>query len=777
MFPEQNSNITKDDQEPSNASSQSLSELWGWLYHSHEILCNPTSRLHGYDFSYHGLAGIWEGFPPIAAPAQQQQVVDDTPIPIPRTLLDVPPANALAQGQHHAHASSGGGTRRSRSPADDLHGNWPAALAILAARKGADRSSWKPTVPTTKLVQRQIALQICGWSLREDELAAAVKRWEKDDQLSRAACWLVFTRQYSKAVELLMRSNDETHQMMSGTVAALAPLMSSSGSARALDLRELYGRLIIKLNDPYFRVMLTHLATGDWSEVLDEEVIPFHERLAIAFQFLDDKALSSYLRRTTERACDEGNIDALIVTGLTPAGMRVIQSYVDHTGDIQSAAILSSYVCPQKFKDRRAERWLEAYRDLLDGFKMHHLRVGFDIERGQILHDAMQNGDMLPEEWAPRQIVMRCHYCNKPFSDMTILLAPQPQRERPTVCSGCKRELPRCSVCLMTLSIVHDAAREVELGYSHQRDTFDDAIVICQTCRHGGHAVHILEWFLGEDGRRTHDNPSASLILGNIIPHPREKDKMSFVNAHTPPNERDIDISFKDPYDLNSTIPVPPILQSDRVCLVPFIPSIHAEAFHTAYLADAESIGRYLPVNWSTIDAFLAFLESFIRQDPTSVLFIIIDKTRPSENPTLIPARMRSRSNWVGPRLARSALDGVRPSCCPARIPAHVRLCQRRRAFAEVRLGYIGGRWAGFPSCGMVREPGECCESQRGGKMGFTKEGVVRWSWVLPEGKKGKKAEEGRGKGDGRDSVLLSICWDDWVSGVRDLVVKRMNRA
>ena len=35
-------------------------------------------------------------------------------------------------------------------------------------------------------------------------------------------------------------------------------------------------------------------------------------------------------------------------------------------------------------------------------------------------------------------------------------------------------------------------------------DTFDDAIVICQTCRHGGHAAHILEWFLSE-GRRTHD--------------------------------------------------------------------------------------------------------------------------------------------------------------------------------------------------------------------------------------------------------------------------------
>jgi len=31
-------------------------------------------------------------------------------------------------------------------------------------------------------------------------------RWEKDGQHSRAACWLVFMKQYNKALELLMRS-------------------------------------------------------------------------------------------------------------------------------------------------------------------------------------------------------------------------------------------------------------------------------------------------------------------------------------------------------------------------------------------------------------------------------------------------------------------------------------------------------------------------------------------------------------------------------------------
>ncbi|KAF8167441.1 hypothetical protein B0H34DRAFT_645099 [Crassisporium funariophilum] len=508
--PQHNIHITQDDHhDPSDGTTQTLSELWAWIYHSQEVLCVPTPRLHGYDFSYQGLLGIWEGFKPMDI--HSQHIVDDTPIAVQRSLLlDLPVAGPQV---HHSHSSSTGSSgyerhtsRRSHSPADDLHGSWPAALTSLAARRGADRSTWKPTVPTNKLAQRQIALQVCGWSLREEELAAAVKRWEKEGKLSRAACWLVFTRQYSKAVDLLMRSDDETHQMMSGTIAALAP-HASGGSNKSVELREHYGRLIIRLHDPYFRVMLTHLVVGDWSDVLEEDVIPFRERLAIAFQFLDDKALSSYLRRTTEQACAHGDIDAIIITGLTPLGMDILQSYLDSTGDVQSTAILSSYVCPQKFKDKRAERWLETYRDLLDGFKLHHHRVGFDIERGQILHEAMQNGDMVPEEWAPRQILFRCHYCNKPVTNPGVLLATHQQKGRPTACSNCNRELPRCSVCLMTLSIVHDAAREVDLGEltSTHSDTFDDAIVICQTCRHGGHAVHILEWFLGEDGRRTHD--------------------------------------------------------------------------------------------------------------------------------------------------------------------------------------------------------------------------------------------------------------------------------
>ena len=205
---------------------------------------------------------------------------------------------------------------------------------------------------------------------------------------------------------------------MSGTLAALIPHASGTPT-KSFDLREHCERLIVRLQDPYFRAMLTHLTLGDWTEVLEEEALPFRERLAIAFQFLDDKALSSYLRRTVDRSCTRGDIEGLIVTGLTKPGMDILQSYVDFTGDVQTSAILSSYVCPSKFPDPRAERWLEAYRDLLDGFKLFHHRVGFDIDRGQILRDAILNDNLTPFEWAPPQILIRCNYCNKVISTLS----------------------------------------------------------------------------------------------------------------------------------------------------------------------------------------------------------------------------------------------------------------------------------------------------------------------------------------------------------------------
>ncbi|OJA11227.1 hypothetical protein AZE42_07889, partial [Rhizopogon vesiculosus] len=80
----------------------------------------------------------------------------------------------------------------------------------------------------------------------------------------------------------------------------------------------------------------------------------------------------------TDRACTRGDIEGLIIAGLTPTGLDILQGYVDRTEDVQTAAMLGVHASPAKFTDAHAERWPDVYRDLLDGFKLLHYRVAFD---------------------------------------------------------------------------------------------------------------------------------------------------------------------------------------------------------------------------------------------------------------------------------------------------------------------------------------------------------------------------------------------------------------
>lgn len=264
---------------------------------------------------------------------------------------------------------------------------------------------------------------------------------------------------------------------MSGTLAAL-----TSATVKTPELRHQYERLIMRLEDSYFRAMLTYLALGDWGDVLEEEHIPLRERLAIALQFLEDDALSAYLRRVAEASVTHGDVEGIIVTGLTAAGIQLLQNYVDRTGDMQTAAILGAYVHPHQLKDVRVDRWLDAYRDLLDGWKFFHHRCQLDIDRGQMLQEFTQDADREPIRLVLPQILIRCNYCNKVISEprgasgaanrvsasFRFLNTAEPltlQEMKATACPFCSRPLPRCSICLMTLGIIPDSARNGQLAH------------------------------------------------------------------------------------------------------------------------------------------------------------------------------------------------------------------------------------------------------------------------------------------------------------------------
>lgn len=82
---------------------------------------------------------------------------------------------------------------------------------------------------------------------------------------------------------------DEMHRIISGIVVAAEaePDKRLRGAWRE-HCQKLGGRL----EDPYLRIMLAHLAFDDWIAVVEEAAIPLRDRLNIALRFLDDGQVS-----------------------------------------------------------------------------------------------------------------------------------------------------------------------------------------------------------------------------------------------------------------------------------------------------------------------------------------------------------------------------------------------------------------------------------------------------------------------------------------------------
>lgn len=178
------------------------------------LLSSPSSIVEGYNFAYQGLSSIWEGFKPMHPPPPSSQ---PTPrMPVRNSLYDVagPTSSPLLAPLNldvptRSTSRHAGGRKRNQAPTSHLPEEFLAAIEELNARSRAVRDgvAWKPSVKTERLAQRRFALQLCGWSLAQDDLARAIKRWEKEQKYSQAACWLVFTEQYKEAIDMLMRTS------------------------------------------------------------------------------------------------------------------------------------------------------------------------------------------------------------------------------------------------------------------------------------------------------------------------------------------------------------------------------------------------------------------------------------------------------------------------------------------------------------------------------------------------------------------------------------------
>ena len=186
------------------------------------------------------------------------------------------------------------------------------------------------------------------------------------------------------------------------------------------------------LDDPHARMLVTWLSTQDWVETIQDEPIPLAEKLAIALRFFGDSELLQFINKLIREAKQHGELHGLMLTGINEDAIEILQAYVDNTGDIQTAAMMSAlapqlyirelyprghernhvrtrstststdrstddgstspmedpspaYDAHSKTIRRVIQGWIDMYRDLLDRWRLFHYRSQFDIERGELV--------------------------------------------------------------------------------------------------------------------------------------------------------------------------------------------------------------------------------------------------------------------------------------------------------------------------------------------------------------------------------------------------------
>ncbi|WVO16751.1 hypothetical protein L204_104435 [Cryptococcus depauperatus] len=495
-----------------------LAGVWEFVDHLIRAMTPALSSSGGYSLAHLGIYPIWTSFgtmdifsTPLSPDALREKLV------LSQYGQDRRPSWPGSRSASVTRAGTFTPRERKASdrPLQDVDPDYISAIqSINEARAAVNEALVHPgtvhagvSSSSSRNGLRKLILTVCGENGEGEK--SEVERLIKQGEKSKAAFKAFFRGDESETVKILMTSEDQNDNLLGSTIAGF---MSQSASARGSEYFNLHWRnLVRRVDDPHIRAILSRIGGEDWESVLEEESIPLLDRIAVAVQHLDDQEFSQFLRGRMNRFTRSASLHMLPLTGLAPPALSLLARYLARTGDLQTVTLLSAFSPPNKLNDAEkvmVERWRETYRDMLDSWAMWSERCDFDIKWGQLQRTLGSKEEDL-------SMSRCCPICNNPVSKdieqrlhqkNTLRGTPSVgwPSERTTVCMYCQNPLPRCDICLLHVDPYRPPSDVLE-DTAYINDTIDAAYVFCMTCRHGGHACHVLPWFEGDlDGLPPH---------------------------------------------------------------------------------------------------------------------------------------------------------------------------------------------------------------------------------------------------------------------------------
>jgi len=365
-------------------------------------------------------------------------------------------------------------------------------------------------------VLSQVVIRWNGIVFLSSILEEKISIFESNSEYTKAAGLALFHGKIARCIRSLQHGG-QTLKLMSTAVAGYFATARDPSSSSNSTWKDLASEMATELDDPYQRAIFAYIANSEWKDVLYDIGLPIRERIGIALRWLDDGDLTNFLEEVTKAAVSSGDLEGIILTGVSEESTRLLQEYINRTGDVQTAALVSAFASPRYFRDERVENWTESYRQLLNSWHLFHARAKFDVARGQASKDRSGVMTLSPPQ---RQVYVRCANCDRSVSQYTAAprgaagaanVKKDPKtmtlREKqvassslggggaavkPTVCPHCKKSLPRCAVCLLNLGTVYYGNEERSPDAEKDYDMWFN---FCLSCNHGMHAGHAKEWF------------------------------------------------------------------------------------------------------------------------------------------------------------------------------------------------------------------------------------------------------------------------------------------
>lgn len=367
---------------------------------------------------------------------------------------------------------------------------------------------------------RAVCLDICAWGRHSSPFSDTHKTVEATWYTMTAARAL-FKGDTKEAVDVLKKASvDHPHLLF----VSLALQMANNNGTHAAGKEALdFDAAVPSQSDPYLRAISSVIATGDWTSIANQKSLPLRDRVYVAVRYFRDGDLTTWLRDQVAEAIQAGDIEGIVLTGITDTLVDILARYVAKFHDYQTATLLLSTCAPRFIDDIRATAFRNAYRAYLQRHHAFFHRTKFEVESTK-RSKHLGRPTILP---AGRQIALRCVYCDAEMSLQASSSSPslsrtgggggggptaglhvgQPQPPPPPKnaggnpftdkmvaagisCPNCKRHLPRCAVCLEIVGLPDRHGGAVgEAGSAGNFPTF------CLKCEHVLHLDHARMWF------------------------------------------------------------------------------------------------------------------------------------------------------------------------------------------------------------------------------------------------------------------------------------------